>query len=98
MFATPTIQDVEHGMVNCNYRFALTGQTWQALREHYPDLVDHICVRGTIFARMSSDQKQQLIMELMRLGYYVGTQIKLEKEYRWKRNVKMIFVIVLLYY
>ncbi|XP_025263819.1 probable cation-transporting ATPase 13A3 isoform X2 [Camponotus floridanus] len=71
VFATPTIQDVEHGMVNCNYRFALTGQTWQVLREHYPDLVDRICVRGTIFARMNSDQKQQLIMELMRLGYYV---------------------------
>ncbi|XP_072748286.1 polyamine-transporting ATPase 13A3 isoform X2 [Anoplolepis gracilipes] len=71
-FATSTtIQDVERGIANCNYRFALTGQTWQALREHYPDLLDRICVRGTIFARMSSDQKQQLIMELMRLGYYV---------------------------
>lgn len=72
MLATQTIQDVERGITNCNYRFALTGQTWQALREHYPDFVDRICVRGTIFARMSSDQKQQLIIELMRLGYYVG--------------------------
>lgn len=71
VLATPMIQDIECGIVNCNYRFALTGQTWQALREYYPDLVDRICVRGTIFARMSSDQKQQLIMELMRLGYYV---------------------------
>ncbi|KAL6418480.1 hypothetical protein ACFW04_012062 [Cataglyphis niger] len=72
VLTTPMIQDVERGIVNCNYRFALTGQTWQVLREHYPDLVDRICVRGTIFARMSSDQKQQLIMELMRLGYYVA--------------------------
>lgn len=71
VLAIPTIQDVERGITNCNYRFVLTGQTWQVLKEHYPDLVDRICVRGTIFARMSSDQKQQLIMELMRLGYYV---------------------------
>ncbi|XP_011703972.1 PREDICTED: probable cation-transporting ATPase 13A3 isoform X3 [Wasmannia auropunctata] len=69
---SPTIEDIESGTANCNYRFALTGQTWQAIREHRPELVDRICVRGAIFARMSSDQKQQLIVELMRLGYYVA--------------------------
>lgn len=73
IFTPPTIEDVECGMADRNYRFAMTGQTWQVLREHYPDLVDRICVRSAIFARMSSDQKQQLVVELMRLGYYVGT-------------------------
>ncbi|XP_020280568.1 probable cation-transporting ATPase 13A3 [Pseudomyrmex gracilis] len=72
VFTSSTIEDVERGIPSCNYRFALTGQTWQALREHYPDLVGRICVRSAIFARMSSDQKQQVIMELMRLGYYVA--------------------------
>lgn len=66
--------DIECGIIaDCNYKFILTGQTWRALREYFPDLIDRICVRGAIFARMSSDQKQQLVMELMGLGYYVGT-------------------------
>ncbi|KAG8035636.1 hypothetical protein G9C98_001064 [Cotesia typhae] len=63
---------IERGMDVINYRFALTGQTWQLLREHYPELVPKICVRGAVFARMTSDQKQQLVIELMQLGYYVA--------------------------
>lgn len=69
---SPTIKDIECGIASYNYRFALTGQTWQTLREYYPDLIDRVCVRSAVFARMSSDQKQQLIVELMRLGYYVA--------------------------
>ncbi|XP_014472469.1 PREDICTED: probable cation-transporting ATPase 13A3 isoform X2 [Dinoponera quadriceps] len=65
-------EDVERGVANCNYKFALTGETWRALREYYPDLIDRICVHSAIFARMSSDEKQQVILELMRLGYYVA--------------------------
>lgn len=68
-----TAEDIERGIANYNYKFALTGQTWRTLREYYPDLIDSICVHSTIFARMSSDEKQQVILELMRLGYYVGT-------------------------
>ncbi|KAL6262371.1 hypothetical protein P5V15_007460 [Pogonomyrmex californicus] len=67
-----TIKDVERGIANCNYRFALTGHAWHVMREYYPELVDRVCVRSAIFARMSSDQKQQLVVELMRLGYYVA--------------------------
>lgn len=63
---------MEQGIETKNYRFALTGQTWQLLKEFYPDIVPKICVRGAIFARMTSDQKQQLVLELMQLGYYVG--------------------------
>ncbi|XP_014295273.1 polyamine-transporting ATPase 13A3 isoform X2 [Microplitis demolitor] len=63
---------IERGMDVINYRFALTGQTWQLLREYYPELVPKICVRGAVFARMTSDQKQQLVTELMQLGYYVA--------------------------
>lgn len=76
---SPTIKDIECGIASYNYRFALTGQTWQTLREYYPDLIDRVCVRSAVFARMSSDQKQQLIVELMRLGYYVGTYTHLER-------------------
>lgn len=66
------LKDIERNIGNTNYRFALTGQSWQLLREHYPDIIAKICVRGAIFARMTSDQKQQLVLELMQLGYYVG--------------------------
>lgn len=68
----PILDDMEQGIDIKNYRFALTGQTWQLLKEFYPDIVPKICVRGAIFARMTSDQKQQLVLELMQLGYYVG--------------------------
>ncbi|XP_032669057.1 probable cation-transporting ATPase 13A3 [Odontomachus brunneus] len=67
-----TAEDIERGITNYNYKFALTGHTWRALRKYYPDLIDRICVNSAIFARMSSDEKQQVILELMRLGYYVA--------------------------
>nr|XP_034180704.1 probable cation-transporting ATPase 13A3 [Osmia lignaria]XP_034180705.1 probable cation-transporting ATPase 13A3 [Osmia lignaria]XP_034180707.1 probable cation-transporting ATPase 13A3 [Osmia lignaria]XP_034180708.1 probable cation-transporting ATPase 13A3 [Osmia lignaria] len=66
------LHDIERNIGSTNYRFALTGQSWQLLREYYPDIVAKICVRGAIFARMTSDQKQQLVLELMQLGYYVA--------------------------
>ncbi|KAK9746650.1 P5-type ATPase cation transporter [Popillia japonica] len=55
-----------------NYRFALTGKVWSVVREHYPELVPKLVTRGAVFARMSPDQKQQLIQELQNLGYYVA--------------------------
>lgn len=57
----------------CNrYRFAMDGKTWAIVREYYPDLLPKFVTRGTIFARMSPDQKQQLITELQDIGYYVA--------------------------
>lgn len=54
------------------YRFAMDGKTWAIVRDEYPDLLPKFVTRGTIFARMSPDQKQQLITELQDLGYYVA--------------------------
>lgn len=54
------------------YRFAMDGKTWAIVRDYYPDLVPKFVTRGTIFARMSPDQKQQLITELQDIGYYVA--------------------------
>lgn len=75
-------RDVEAGLVNPqsyqneistnNYRFAITGKIWSIVREHYPDILPMLITRGAIFARMSPDQKQQLVLELQKLGYYVG--------------------------
>nr|XP_023026840.1 probable cation-transporting ATPase 13A3 [Leptinotarsa decemlineata] len=55
-----------------NYRFAMTGKVWEVIKEHYPDLLPRICTRGTIFARMAPEQKQQLVQELQGLGYCVA--------------------------
>lgn len=63
---------LEPELATNNYRFAVTGKTWKIIKENFPDLVPRIVTRGTIFARMSPDQKQQLIMELQDLGYYVA--------------------------
>ncbi|XP_001865950.2 probable cation-transporting ATPase 13A3 [Culex quinquefasciatus] len=55
-----------------SFRFALTGKTWAIIKEHFVDLVPTIITFGTVFARMSPDQKQHLISDLQNLGYYVA--------------------------
>ncbi|XP_058065557.1 polyamine-transporting ATPase 13A3 [Anopheles bellator] len=55
-----------------SFRFALTGKTWAIINEHFQDLVPLITTYGTVFARMSPDQKQHLITHLQSLGYYVA--------------------------
>nr|XP_027204749.1 probable cation-transporting ATPase 13A3 [Dermatophagoides pteronyssinus]XP_027204751.1 probable cation-transporting ATPase 13A3 [Dermatophagoides pteronyssinus] len=51
---------------------AVSGKTFHILREHYPDVLKRVAVRGTVFARMSPEQKQFLIELLQEIGYYVG--------------------------
>ncbi|KAG9509642.1 putative cation-transporting ATPase 13A5, partial [Fragariocoptes setiger] len=51
---------------------AVTGETWETIRTYYPHLLDSVCVRATVFARMGPDQKQQLVEHLQSLEYYVG--------------------------
>lgn len=55
-----------------NYRFAMTGKTWAVIRDEFPELLPKFVTRGTVFARMSPDQKQALVLELQDLGYYVA--------------------------
>ncbi|XP_013404305.1 probable cation-transporting ATPase 13A3, partial [Lingula anatina] len=54
------------------YHFALDGRSFGVVRQYFPELLPKICVKGTIFARMSPDQKGQLIEQLQDLGYVVG--------------------------
>ncbi|PNF39528.1 hypothetical protein B7P43_G11110 [Cryptotermes secundus] len=64
--------DVEAGIGQECFKLALTGKTWAIIRDSFPELVPRLCTRGAVFARMSSDQKQQLVQELQGLGYYVA--------------------------
>lgn len=57
---------------NRKIQFAITGNNWKLIREHFPNHVASFISNGIVFARMSSDQKQQLIEELQNLGYYVS--------------------------
>ncbi|XP_055377256.1 polyamine-transporting ATPase 13A3 [Condylostylus longicornis] len=70
--AKPLIDQSPNDYLLNNYRFAMVGKTWAIVREHFPDLLSKFVTRGTIFARMSPDQKQALILELQNLGYYVA--------------------------
>nr|CAD7264233.1 unnamed protein product [Timema shepardi] len=65
-------KDPESINIPSNYRFALTGKSWQLLKEHFPEVLQRVAVKGVVFARMSSDQKQQLVQEYQELGYYVA--------------------------
>ncbi|XP_071454972.1 polyamine-transporting ATPase 13A3-like [Hetaerina americana] len=74
--------DLEMGLGNCGGMVTLekqlpvvlaaTGRTWDVVREHFREVMARLCVRGVVFARMSPDQKQQLVQELQTLGYSVG--------------------------
>ncbi|XP_071500491.1 polyamine-transporting ATPase 13A3-like [Diadema antillarum] len=55
-----------------NFHFAVSGKSFAVLRTHFPHLMDKIVQRGTVYARMSPDQKTQLVEALQNLGYCVG--------------------------
>ncbi|KAK7085699.1 hypothetical protein SK128_009333, partial [Halocaridina rubra] len=58
--------------INNKYCFAVEGKSWAVIHTYFPEVLQKLAVRGAVFARMSPDQKQQLILELQALGYYVG--------------------------
>ncbi|KAL4608143.1 putative cation-transporting ATPase 13A3 [Arapaima gigas] len=54
------------------YHFAMSGKSFAVVMEHFPDLVQKLALRGTIFARMAPDQKTQLVEVLQSVDYYVA--------------------------
>ncbi len=55
-----------------SYSFAIDGSSFELIREHFPEVLDLVTVRGVVFARMNPDQKKLLVERLQVLGYYVG--------------------------
>ncbi|KAM9687024.1 polyamine-transporting ATPase 13A2 isoform 1-T1 [Trichechus inunguis] len=51
---------------------ALSGSTFTILVKHFPKLLPKVLVQGTIFARMTPEQKTKLVCELQKLQYCVG--------------------------
>ncbi|CAF0715730.1 unnamed protein product [Brachionus calyciflorus] len=57
---------------NSHFHFAVGGKSFDVIRNEHKELLKKLAVRGTVFGRMSPEQKQQLIELLQDLGYFVG--------------------------
>ncbi len=66
------IQSVIHLPDSENYTFAMDGKTFGVLRKHFHDLFEKILLNGVVYARMSPDQKAQLVESLIEIGYCVS--------------------------
>uniref|UniRef100_UPI0037E71000 polyamine-transporting ATPase 13A3-like n=1 Tax=Semicossyphus pulcher TaxID=241346 RepID=UPI0037E71000 len=55
-----------------NYHFAVSGKAFAVITEHFPQLVQKLVLRATVFARMAPDQKTQLVEVLQSIDYTVG--------------------------
>ena len=54
------------------YHLAVEGSAWGQLKEHFPQYIRNIVAQGSVFARMSPDQKVQVVEHLQELDYVVG--------------------------
>ncbi|KAG7226888.1 hypothetical protein INR49_022183 [Caranx melampygus] len=54
------------------YHLAISGKSFAALCDYFPEYLPKVLVRATVFARMTPDQKTQLVKELQKLNYRVG--------------------------
>ncbi|KAL1122052.1 hypothetical protein AAG570_003458 [Ranatra chinensis] len=67
-----TTLDIEGENKKKTFRFATTGKHWAVIRDLFPQLLPYLLEYGSIFARMTSEQKQQVVVELQKLGYCVA--------------------------
>ncbi|XP_076000643.1 polyamine-transporting ATPase 13A3-like [Genypterus blacodes] len=57
---------------NQSYHFAVSGKAFAVIVKHFPQLVQKLVLRATVFARMAPDQKTQLVEVLQGVDYIVG--------------------------
>ncbi len=67
-----SIQAVVNLPESDNYTFAMDGRTFGVLRKHFHDLFEKTLLNGVVYARMSPDQKAQLVESLIGVGYCVS--------------------------
>lgn len=74
MLKSDSIEDIENSGndSDSNYHLAMTGNSWSLAKEYFPDLIPKLVAKGTVFARMSGEQKKQLVLEIQALGLYVA--------------------------
>ncbi|NXL51464.1 AT134 ATPase, partial [Podilymbus podiceps] len=54
------------------YHFAMSGNSYQIVAQHFRHLLPKLLLNGTVFARMSPGQKSSLVEEFQKLDYFVG--------------------------
>jgi predicted P-type ATPase len=57
---------------NVGFQLSITGSSFDLIRTNYPKIYENLLLHGKVFARMSPEQKQQLIESLQGKGYFVG--------------------------
>ncbi|XP_062871022.1 cation-transporting ATPase 13A2 [Trichomycterus rosablanca] len=69
-----TMPMLEQGLYqnSLKYHLAINGKSFAALCDYFPEHLPKILMRGTVYARMSPDQKTQLVKALQNLNYRVG--------------------------
>ncbi|CAL8281134.1 unnamed protein product [Lota lota] len=55
-----------------DYHFAVSGRAFAIITEHFPEIVQKLVLRATVFARMAPDQKTHLVEVLQSVDYIVG--------------------------
>ncbi|KAL1422522.1 hypothetical protein MTO96_022038 [Rhipicephalus appendiculatus] len=53
-------------------QFAVDGHSFAVLRAHFPDVYQKLLVKGVVFARMTPQQKVELVEDLQSIGYAVA--------------------------
>ncbi|XP_061777078.1 polyamine-transporting ATPase 13A3-like [Nerophis ophidion] len=72
---TPRVIFADEGMQGedpAGYHFAVSGPAFAVIAEHFPQLLPKFLLRATVFARMTPDQKTQLVQGLQSMDYIVG--------------------------
>ncbi|XP_061696081.1 polyamine-transporting ATPase 13A3-like [Syngnathoides biaculeatus] len=64
--------DGVHSDEDPDYHFAVSGQAFAIITEHFPQLFQKLLLRTIVFARMTPDQKTELVQALQSMDYTVG--------------------------
>ncbi|XP_058265478.1 cation-transporting ATPase 13A2 isoform X2 [Hemibagrus wyckioides] len=69
-----TMDILEQGLYqnSIKYHLAINGKSFAALCDYFPEQLPKVLMKGTVYARMSPDQKTQLVKALQKLHYRVG--------------------------
>uniref|UniRef100_A0A0K0D0C8 Cation-transporting ATPase n=1 Tax=Angiostrongylus cantonensis TaxID=6313 RepID=A0A0K0D0C8_ANGCA len=59
-------------ILESSYQLSISGPTFAIVTRQYPELLDRLVSVCDVFARMSPDQKQQLINDLQKIDYTVA--------------------------
>lgn len=63
---------VDLGLDESDYNFAIDGKSFATVSKYFPDIYEKMLINGSVYARMTPDQKAQLVESLISIGYCVS--------------------------